>query len=732
MLNVAQRVHDLLKQDGVQTSVEIYFIADTVDCTDDTAVKASQTVLSGSDIEMNGGCAWMELHNREEDFEVGEAVSSTFSVTLENSDGHLNNFAFGRCKVYANLYDSDNDEWISIPMGVYIMNTPVKRRVSPIQATAYDQMVLFDKDAADWWDSLDFTDGLTLSDILTSLATYCGVSVKNASSITNGTYSYTEKPFDASEMTCRDVLAWIAGAAAGNARFDRNGYLEIKKFGAVDYSIDYTTSPTICLEYDIAEYSTPVITRLQVAQSDSDIGAIIGNDDTTSYRMIGNGFMRGESVASVMERATPIYNALVGIGTFSPIQTRVYADITVESGDVITFGTERLPIFQQMFEWHGSRFQSTIMSSGNAVRPEMPYAVRMNYKEQKEFYISLSEKVGDSEIIAKINLSPEEAKIIASKISLIGYVTVNNGFAIDTDGKMTANGATINGSVSSSGTGNGGTPWTIRLINGVIRVERNGQIVQLISRLIDDTTISTHEMRDLNGTMRYILRSDGKMYFFDENGKTIYAFWRDGTYRNIMQIYDAAGNARPMIRLIADDQNGQMSLEDINGIERNYIGAGRVACYDASGNETVRLSSDKSLKLGSTTLTEAGIEKLNGIGTTHTPTPSGVTLANSTITTVVSQTLTTGLWLVSYRVRFPSNATGLRKSLASLTQNSSTSIGMMCDDERQAVSGDWTYCAATFLRRTTAASETIYINASQNSGASMSNVVGRLQAVRIG
>lgn len=473
MLNVAQRVHDLLKQDGIQTSVEIYFIADAVDCTDDAAVKASQTVLSGSDIEMNGGCAWTELYNREEDFEVGEAVSSTFSVTLENSDGHLNNFAFGRCKVYANLYDSDNDEWIPIPMGVYIMNTPVKRRVSPIQATAYDQMVLFDKDAADWWDALDFTNGLTLSDILTSLATYCGVSVKNASTITNGTYSYSEKPFDASEMTCRDVLAWIAGAAAGNARFDRNGYLEIKQFGAVDYSIDYTTSPTICLEYDIAEYTTPLITRLQVAQSDSDIGAIIGNDDTTSYRMIGNGFMRGDSVASVMERATPIYNVLVGIGTFTPIQTRVIADITVESGDIITFGTYSLPIFQQMFEWHGGRFQSTIMSSGNAVRPEMPYAARMNYKEQKEFYVSLSEKVGDSEIIAKINLSPEEAKIIANKISLIGYVTVNNGFAIDTDGKMTANGATINGKFATETTDSDGNVWKTVVENGGVQVYKN-------------------------------------------------------------------------------------------------------------------------------------------------------------------------------------------------------------------------------------------------------------------
>lgn len=577
MLNVAQRVHDLLKQDGVQTSVEIYFIADTVDCTDDTAVKASQTVLSGSDIEMNGGCAWTELYNREEDFEVGEAVSSTFSVTLENSDGHLNNFAFGRCKAYANLYDSDNEEWISIPMGVYIMNTPVKRRVSPIQATAYDQMVLFDKDASDWWDALDFTNGLTLSGILTSLATYCGVSVKNASSITNGTYSYTEKPFDASEMTCRDVLAWIAGAAAGNARFDRNGYLEIKQFGAVDYSIDYTTSPTICLEYDIAEYSTPVITRLQVAQSDSDIGAIVGNDDTTTYRMLGNGFMRGESVTSIMERATPIYNALVSIGTFSPIQTRVYADITVESGDIITFGTERLPIFQQMFEWHGSRFQSTIMSSGNAVRPEMPYSARMNYKEQKEFYISLSEKVGDSEIIAKINLSPEEAKIIADKISLIGYVTVNNGFAIDTDGKMTANGAEINGTVISQTVDSDGVLWKVVIEDGGIHLYRNNmRAVDIADFYVGNPGIRVYNSRGLvNGEM------------------AVSGFGNTENYGSA-SFYRRDANANVLYRTDVTPQGVAVYKTPTSG----------------GAMETISRLVYSQLELGSTTLTEAALQKL--------------------------------------------------------------------------------------------------------------------------
>ena len=53
----------------------------------------------------------------------------------------------------------------------------------------------------------------------------------------------------------------------------------------------------------------------------------------------------------------------------------------------------------------------------------------------------------------------------------------------------------------------------------------------------------------------------------------------------------------------------QASLYDA-GVERNYLGNGRFSCYDSSGTEQARLSSDKSLKLGNTTLTEAQLISL--------------------------------------------------------------------------------------------------------------------------
>ena len=46
------------------------------------------------------------------------------------------------------------------------------------------------------------------------------------------------------------------------------------------------------------------------------------------------------------------------------------------------------------------------------------------------------------------------------------------------------------------------------------------------------------------------------------------------------------------------------------GTERNYLGNGRFSCYDSSGTEQARLSSDKSLTLGNTTITEAQLISL--------------------------------------------------------------------------------------------------------------------------
>ena len=61
----------------------------------------------------------------------------------------------------------------------------------------------------------------------------------------------------------------------------------------------------------------------------------------------------------------------------------------------------------------------------------------------EEISLEVSTKVGEDEIISKINQSAEEITIQADKISLEGYTTINEGFAIDEEG----NASIANGSV---------------------------------------------------------------------------------------------------------------------------------------------------------------------------------------------------------------------------------------------------------------------------------------------
>lgn len=81
----------------------------------------------------------------------------------------------------------------------------------------------------------------------------------------------------------------------------------------------------------------------------------------------------------------------------------------------------------------------TIISEGNG-------ALESKITQTAESLTSeISKKVGKTEVVSSINQTAESIKIKANKISLEGYVTINEGFSIDTRGNMTANNGTFNG-----------------------------------------------------------------------------------------------------------------------------------------------------------------------------------------------------------------------------------------------------------------------------------------------
>ena len=173
MYPVSANFHTLSVADAPKTRVRIYFIGSGVDCWDDNDVQTNGTLLVGAvgDTDSNGrigqdGITFTEIYNKDQNLEIGGTVSYQIEMTLLNTDGALDNFAFGRCKVYLDVYNAANSAWLPCPMGVFRIELPVKRKIQLVSCYGYDQMQILNETADTWWNGLNFSGGLTITNIL--------------------------------------------------------------------------------------------------------------------------------------------------------------------------------------------------------------------------------------------------------------------------------------------------------------------------------------------------------------------------------------------------------------------------------------------------------------------------------------------------------------------------------------------------------------------------------------
>ena len=507
MVNVSANFHTLSIKDAPTTRVRIYFIGDAVDCTDDNDVTTNGTLLKWAvgDTDSNrrigqDGIKFTEFFNPEYNIEIGHAVSSQIEMTLVNTDGGLNNFTYGRCKVYLDAYDSANSAWLSCPMGVYIIELPTKRKSQMVHAFGYDQMQKLDGICDSWWSGLNWSGGLTMLQVFSSLASQVGVQTSASVAPVNTTITYTDAPFDCVEVTYREVLETIAEATGTTARFDRNGALSLRWFDVPEINNDFIrintdTVGNQCLNIDVAEYTVPGVDVLNVKLADGNIGVQIGNGPN-QYTILNNLFL-GSDAATITTRANSLFTRLdVDIITYHPITARMIWDWSIEAGDVVyitTGGTSYYtPIFQQTMTWRGGYVISDLMNSGDPVRP-------VSDATDRDYY--------------RLDSNMRSLTINADRINLLGYTTINNGFKVNLDGTFEANGATINGDFESNGTAGNGDPLKFAISNGQTSLSISGDDVINIG------------YKDYSGTYNPYIRlsdkSNNKQYAELSNGSVL-------------------------------------------------------------------------------------------------------------------------------------------------------------------------------------------------------------------
>lgn len=220
-----------------------------------------------------------------------------------------------------------------VPLGVY---TVVKsERVSDyfVDVTAYDNLLLFDKDVTAWWDSLTFP--ITVRNLLISLCNYCNATYSFPASFTNSTFAVNKNAVFES-ITGKEILGYIQQICACFIKADRNGQIVMVNLPTGTWS-----SATPVVTYDvhkivsnlvIADYDTLPITGVIARATPDDVGVYVGT--TSNAYVIENNPLLYDITSAQSGILTNIFNKISNV-LFTPVSGIVKGACFVECGDLI-------------------------------------------------------------------------------------------------------------------------------------------------------------------------------------------------------------------------------------------------------------------------------------------------------------------------------------------------------------------------------------------------------------
>lgn len=299
---------------------------------------------------------WQELAQR--------YVRSGVCVTV--SEDHVVDFYYP---------DGVHETYTYKPKGTYICDRPARVKTKIVEIQGYDMMTLADRELTD----MEVNYPMTVGDALTAACVYCGLE--------NGTQNnflgadrvlqvIDQLPQEG--VTCREWISWIAEAAACLAKVDAEGRVVFKQLTETELTINnrnYT-------EFIPYEYTVHQIDKLQVRNSDTDIGIVVG-EGTNGYVIQENPLLVFDTDEEGRATVTSIYNELVKVPEYVPSSCDWFGDWTYTTGDIITVnyngGNYVLPIFTIDWSW-SNLMKMGLSCTGNEYRAEMSAVNREEYR----------------------------------------------------------------------------------------------------------------------------------------------------------------------------------------------------------------------------------------------------------------------------------------------------------------------------------------------------------------
>ena len=300
------------------------------------------TLSSGT--ELKGGSPGsavksLTLHtavNAGQEFTIGSAFSDYIEAEIWADPGGSLQITAGDALTY---YRQD-DAGSRTKVGVFYAEKPTRTKRNSYKVTAYDTMSKLDADFSGWLHANQAQFPKTIWHLVQLACQRAGVTLASSSLPINGSYSV--QAFYADDLTCRQIISWAAEAAGCYAHMNADGKLQFltytDKRSAAKITPDGASNSTAyyadSLSYE--DYTVKAIEKVQIRQSDSDVGVIYPDSTTATntYAVQGNLLLTTGTEANLKTVAQNLYNVLKSV-TYTPCKVAVPSGSGLACGQIV-------------------------------------------------------------------------------------------------------------------------------------------------------------------------------------------------------------------------------------------------------------------------------------------------------------------------------------------------------------------------------------------------------------
>lgn len=274
--------------------------------------------------------------NAGQEFTIGSAFSDYLETEIWAAPGGSLQITAGDALTYYRQDDAGN----RTKVGVFYAEKPTRTKRNSYKVTAYDTMSKLDTDFSGWLRANQAQFPKTIWQLVQLACQRAGVTLASSSLPINGSYSV--QAFYADDLTCRQIISWAAEAAGCYAHMNADGKLQFLTYtdkrstakitpdGASNSTAYYADS----LSYE--DYTVKAIEKVQIRQSDSDVGVIYPDSTTATntYAVQGNLLLTTGTEANLKSVAQNLYNALKNV-TYTPCKVSVPSSSGLACGQIV-------------------------------------------------------------------------------------------------------------------------------------------------------------------------------------------------------------------------------------------------------------------------------------------------------------------------------------------------------------------------------------------------------------